>query len=157
MKLTAKINAIILISILCLAGVGIAGTAYFDNRADALAALNDTITITKGKCTVLEVTETIDSEGSKGIIARIQVEFYKPNLDRRINKVIVSSTNQATIEAETKKPCNDLWLAIQAEPQFQRVDTVVVEYHEGVLADILNREYDLDKKTWGNKTAVQAG
>ena len=152
MDWTSKANAIILISIICLAGIGVAGTAYFDNKTDALAALNDPITITKDKCRIITVEETIDTNGSKGIKATIEVGFFKPNWDRRLNNVTVSSTNPATIEAETAKPCDELWKSIQAESQFQSIDTVIVDYTQTESAGILEREYDLDKKTWANTT-----
>ncbi len=142
-------------AVLIMTSAVIAGTEYFDNKTDALAALNNPITLTKDKCRVLSVTETIDAEGSKGIVALIQVGFFKPNWDRRLASVTVSSTNQGTIEAETKTPCDDLWISIQNEPQFQTIDSVIVEYEKGILSNILNREYDLDKKTWENSTVEQ--
>ena len=151
MKWMTKINSIVLISIITLAGLGFAGTEYFTNKQDALAALGDGVVITPGDCTILSVEETITTGKASGdIIATVQMAFNKPSWDRRLATKVVSSTNQATIENETKQTCEDLWASIQAESQFQTVDTVVVQYEKDVLTDILNRAYDVGKNSWSN-------
>ncbi len=143
-------------ALLIMGGAVIAGTQYFDNKTDALAALGGGVVITPGDCTILAVEETIITGNASGnIIATVQMAFNKPNFDRRIANKIVSSTNQTTIENETKQTCEDLWTSIQAEPQFQSVDTVVVQYEKNALVSILNRAYDVGKNSWSNISAEQ--
>lgn len=145
-------------AVLLISSAVFAGTRYFENKTEALTALGKGVTITAGDCTVLSVEETIISGQVSGdIIAKVQMAFYKPNFDRRIQTVVVSSTNQTTIENEVKPVCESLWLGIQAEPQFQQVDTVIVQYDKGILENILNRAYDVGKNSWSNISTAQIG
>ncbi len=138
-------------AMIILAGAVVAGTEYFDNKTDALAALGDGIILTPGDCTILAVEETITTGNQSGdIVVTVQMAFNKPNFDRRIRTIPVNSINQATIEDEVKETCEDLWISIQAEPQFQTVNTVKVQYEKGILANILNRVYDVGKNSWSD-------
>ena len=143
-------------AVLILAGVVVAGTQYFDNKADALTALDKGITLIPADCTILSVEETITTGNLSGnIVATVQMAFNKPEYDRRIGKQIVSSTVQTIVERESEPMCESLWAGIQAEPQFQTIDTVVVEYDKGILASIKNRKYDVGKNSWSNISQLQ--
>ena len=158
MKWMTKINAIVLIGIICLVGVGVAGTETFTNKTDALAALGNGVQITPGDCTILTIKETITTGNTKGdIIATVQMAFNKPNFDRRLGKIKLDNTTQAEAENKAAIECERLWTSIQAEPQFQAIDTVVIRYEQGTLANILNRIYDVGKKTWKDITVQQIG
>ncbi|MCK4429125.1 MAG: hypothetical protein KAU95_02020 [Candidatus Aenigmarchaeota archaeon] len=158
MKLNWKPNiwTIAIILIVAIAGIGMAKTAYFDNKADALNALDSSVSLTAGNCKILSIEETINSEEASGdIIVTFQQEFYRPNFDRRTGTVAVANTQQATIETAVESACENKWISIQAEPQFQSVDSVVVQYHKGTAKDILNRVYDTAKRQWKNIISEQ--
>ena len=148
----------VFIAMVLIAGLVVAGTEYFDNKQDALNALDKGVVITAGDCTILSVEETINTGKTSGnIVATVQMAFNKPNFDSRLQTVIVSSTNQTTIENEVKSTCESLWASIQAEPQFQSVDSVVVQYDKSILENIKQRAYDVGKKSWSNISVAQMG
>ena len=62
---------------------------------------------------------------------------------------------QNEVETKAAIKCEELWTSIQAEDQFQTVDSVVVQYEKNALSDILNRAYDVGKNSWSNITVTE--
>ena len=136
--------------------LGAAITQTFSNKADALGALGRQVTIVPEKCKVMEVRETIDlgSESSSKAIAVFELPYYiNGEYRREIGNVVVVDLTQRGVETAVQMECDKLWLVVKSQ-ESQTIDKAIVQYTQGALKSVLDRAYDVVKKTWADATGI---
>lgn len=136
-------------ALLFMVAAGSAVTVYVTNEQDAIAELAKGVALVQGKCHVLSIEKSVESEAeiaSKDYEVAIELQFTKDGAyDRRITTIHSSATDDKTLKPLVAKACDSKWDAIQNEQGLKK--TVVIQ----PKASILDQWYDLAARTWQNK------
>jgi len=148
----AKANTIILTAILLCVFSG-AVTVIVSSEEDAAQRINTNLGFERGFCEISSVSKTITSQAEIGS-ADYEVLFvmhYSCNgaaLDRYGSIKVKEADNEA-IKAAVEKPCENLWLGVQAE-EICAIDEVVIDLNSEKLP-VMNEIYDYGSKEWLDK------
>lgn len=129
-----------------------AGTAYFNNREDALAELNkpDPQTFQAGDCKVQDVTEIIHTGQTKGEIV-VDYSFTYNYGGQQRNEPLdmtVPNTDPKEIEGAVAAECDKQWAYLKNQAENQKITAVQINYTDGALSTLRDKVYDVVTKQW---------